>query len=201
MKENVFIIRISGVLTIISILIYLIGLKENISLAIFGSALLSLIIALINYFILKRKVLEEFYKTIKDRIHFLTEYDNGTNLNEKCKFFIEYYNKDFSDYGLSYANIYFLFDFKGKNKKYIYDNIYCKTFNLSNTINNHYWNFRWYVDGTGKNDEAVKKMVKSIEKNMKIFMDKIPYEFENRYYKIMYGTKQYNKELKNIRIK
>lgn len=189
MKENVIIIRLTGAISILTLIIIFImqGIYKDISLAIFGSSLLACFTALINYYVGKIKCLENFYTTISERIHYYTEYNTGDNLNEKCKYFIEYYNRDFSDYGLAYSNIYFLFDFKNKNKKYIFNNIYSKCYSLSNHIQEHYWHFRYYVDGSGKNDKVIGKFIEEVEKEMEDFLDEVPKEMENKYYKIMYG--------------
>ena len=94
MKNNVLIIYWLTPLTIVSFIssLCLNGIYYDLSLAVFGSSLLSLIIGIIGYRIERNRALERFCLNVKKRIRFWSVYDNNDNLEKKCKYFMDYYS-------------------------------------------------------------------------------------------------------------
>ena len=205
MKTNVIAIRISGIFSVLSLTIVLFISNEttyDIFLSIFGSCFLTLLLSIVGYKIEKRRVLENFYKSIKKYIHYWSTYDSNDSLKDKCHYFVDFYMKDFPDIGLSYSEIYFLNDKNHNDSQYIYNEIYKKCFELIQLIQHHYWHFKWYLDGSGKNDKVIQSFIDEIESVMldikkeneftssspKIITE-LKKELDGRYYEIMYGKK------------
>ncbi len=205
MKTNVITIRISGILSVLSLAIVLFIRNKtvyDILLSIFGSSFLTLLLSIAGYKIEKRRILENFYKSIKKYIRYWSTYDSNDSLKDKCHYFVNFYMKDFPDIGLSYSEIYFLNDKNDNDRKYIYNKIYMKCFKLIELIQSHYWHFKWYLDGSGKRDEAIEKYINEIEaimldieegnvctSVMPKITDELQEELNGRYYEIMYGKK------------
>ncbi len=62
-----------------------------------------------------------------------------------------------------YGDFSFIADFRGKNRRYIYEQIYTPILRVNQAINNHVWHFRYYKDGSGKNDKVLGKFIEEIE--------------------------------------
>ena len=182
-------------ITLISfcVLIFSNKIIYDISLAIFGSSLVTLIISIIGYRSERKKTLEHFYNTICKRISYLSTYLHSCSIEDKCKFFINHFYRDFPSIGDAYADIYFLWDYKKKNLKYIYDNIYSKCRDMAYDIDNYYFDFATYINKTGKNSQIIKEYIQMLESkylNNKIennFRVTIMNELNGEYYKILYG--------------
>ena len=168
----------------------------DISLAIFGSSLITLIISVVSYRCERKRTLEQFYNTICKRISYYSTYLQSWSIEDKCHFYVNHFLKDFPSIGDAYANIYFFWDIKKRKRKYIYDNIYSKCRDMGNYIDSYYYNFATYINKTGEADHAIDNYIKKIEselfnqKGNKIesdFMDNIMNELNGEYYKIMYG--------------
>ncbi len=136
----------------------------NICLAIFGSAAVTVLSSLITYYFEKRKTLESFLYHTSELVKFLNKYQEKLSLERKIQFFLDYYDIDKHMWDADYNDISFMCEIKGKKKKYIYDNIYIPIVNFNNAVAKYIWNFRWYLDGSGKNDEVMKKYIKELEK-------------------------------------
>ncbi len=138
----------------------------DISLAIFGSSLVTLIISIIGYRSERKKTLEHFYNVICKRISYLSTYLQSWSIEDICNFFINHFYRDFPSIGDAYADIYFLWDYKKKKLKYIYNNIYSKCRDMSYYIDNYYFDFATYINKTGKNSQIIKEYTKNLEKNI-----------------------------------
>ncbi len=211
MKNNVLIIYWILPITIISCILCFVA-KDTIydlALAIFGSSLLTMIVGIIGYRVERKKALEHFYLAVRKKVLYWSTYDQQDSIEKKCEYFTNYYLKDFEDLGTAYANIYFLFNQYSAKKKYITDEIFNKCLNFSRLIEEHYWHFKWYLDGTGKNKQVIQGFIDEIENEMlevehegigKFIKPKITEnlmnKLENQYYIIMYGKRQYERELK-----
>ena len=173
MRNYVKAAKISAFLTIISFFIaltihYLFEGKEadfwcNISLAIFGSGLLTYISALLGYYSEKRHVMEGFSYATKNMLHFLNKYDRNQELDKKIDFFIEYEDLDKSQWDAWLGDIYFMYDPRKEKFGYIYQSLYKPLLDLNQVIEKHQFHFRWHKDGSGKNDEAMKIFISEIE--------------------------------------
>lgn len=166
MKNYVWIVRTLFIVTLVSfVLLFLTKCTfYDIMLAIFGSSFVSLIISVIGYFTAKTETLEDFYHSVSERLHYWTLYDSNDSIEEKCEYFMSYYIKEFSDIGRNYSKIYFLFDCKQKEK--IYNDIYIPCSDLNNSIINYYWNLKWHLDGTGRNEKIITEIIKELENKM-----------------------------------
>ena len=96
----------------------------------------------------------------------------------------------------------------------IYEQIYTPILRVNQAINNHVWHFRYYKDGSGKNDKVLGKFIEEIEAlfiettiseidtnekgdpvTMTSTKNKIVHtiqeELNEKYYQLMYGKKTY----------
>ena len=138
-------------------------------------------------------------------------------IEEKINFLLEYADSDKIEWDSCLGEIDFLFDFGKKNFKYIYNSIYKPLWELQRAIQKHYWHFKWYKDGTGKNDKVMEEFLKEIEplifdreemktpietdQNGKVIkymtatkvtnriVSSINKDLTGKYYKLMYGKK------------
>ena len=216
---------VSTVSLIISILLnYLCPNSDfwiNVSLAIFGSALLTALTALITYFYEKRKTLEGFmYGTLRI-IGFINKYEVDFSLDKKVQFFIDYYDLEKDTWDAYFGDMDFFLEKITGNREYIYANIYSPIRAFGNAVAEHIWHFRWHLNGTGKNDTVMKLFVEELEdyliekRETKVptaydennnptsfttfsevsskMVKSLYKELYGRYYTIMYGKHQANK--------
>lgn len=135
----------------------------NISVSIFGSSLLAVFTAILAYFQDRRKTLEAFYIHTKSLLKYLNKYQSSGTLKEKLIFFIDYYELDKNEWDRDYRDICLFFDPFKKNINYIFNSIYQPILNFNYAVENHYWHFKWYLDGTGLNDKVMKTFIKELE--------------------------------------
>lgn len=50
------------------------------------------------------------------------------------------------------------------DKAYIYQKIYKPILEFGSAVDNHVWHFRWYLDGSGKNERAMQRFTDELEK-------------------------------------
>ena len=170
----------------------------DISLAIFGSSLVTLIISIIGYKTEKIKAMEAFYKAVYKRIVYYNTYLHSWSTENKCNFFMNHYLKDFPSIGDTYANIYFFLDFRKNNTKYIFNNIYSECKKMIDTIDLYYFNFATYLNKTGESKKTIEKYIKELENKLFVinghsvnsdFSDKMMCELNGKYCKLLYGHK------------
>lgn len=220
-------IYITGALTIITfggslVLHYKFPSREgefwcNILLGIFGGSILTLISSIIGYKVERKRVLEKFCYYTDKILKQVNQYQLNMTSEEKIDFLLEYADSDKIEWDSCLRDIDFVFDFRRKNFKYIYNSIYVPLLELQNAVRRHYWNFKWYKDGTGKNHEAIKGFLAEIEalilnkteesidgevdkngstKRMVVtsvsnrLVEKINEELSGKYYKLMYKKKR-----------
>lgn len=190
----------------------------NVCLAIFGSALLSALTSLVTYFNEKRSTLEGFMYHCKYILHALNKYQDSMSLEEKMKFYLEYHNLDKSVWDADYGNMDFFAEKITGNRKYIYEKIYLPILKFNQAVNNHVWHFRWYFDGSGKNEPVMEMFVEQLEQHLLYRNEKsiptdydetgkpiafcevamlesklvreISQELDGKYYRIMYGKRR-----------
>lgn len=214
-------VRITAIITVISFLITLIihycfkgeeaNFWSNVSLAIFGSSLLTCISAYIGYFAEKRRVLESFGYATRTLLRAINKYDNNWDVERKVDFFLEYDSIDKTYWDQQLGEIFFLHDPCRNNFKYIYQKIYKPLLDFNQAVSNHQFHFRYHKDGSGKNDAVMKVFTDELEKiviertvsiqelddgqkfeipsvrNRLVF--NIQEELNGRYYNIMYNHK------------
>lgn len=191
--------------------------EENIFLAIFGSAAITVLTSIITYFYERQKTLKNFLYHTVELIKFLNRYQADFSLVKKVQFYVDYYDLNKYMWDNDYGDIDFFFDRITKSRKYIYDSICRPIFDFTESVTNYVWDFRCYLDNSGKNDEVIKKyieelesyLIKKVEKEIPVEYneDNIPIsyskvksfspklaknisdELNGRYYTIMYGEK------------
>lgn len=194
--KSIWVLSFITIISFIMVLLYEKCKIYDISLAIFGSALITLIISIIGYKNEKQKTLENFYNTICKRISYLSTYIHSWSTEDKCNFYINHFLKDFPSIGDAYANIYFFCDIKMKKRKYIYNRIYSKCRDMANYIDSYYYSFATYINKTGETKIAIEKHIKKLEDKLfedngnyieNDFCSNIMNELNGKYYKIIYG--------------
>lgn len=112
---------------------------------------------------------------------------------KKCNFFINFLIDDYQSLGDAYAEIYFFFDYKGKNRNYIYYDIYDKCRNMINFMYDYYIPLSICLDRQETAAAVIEKSIKEIEEkildidNDNNFCDIIINELHGKYYKILYN--------------
>ena len=220
-------IGLTGLITILSFVVclvlhYLFMSEEaefwcNVVLGIFSGALLTLLSSVIGYRVERKRVLENFFYYTNKILKQINQYQMNMTLEEKIDLLLEYADSDKIEWDSCLGEIDFLFDFGKKNYKYIYNSIYKPLWELQVAIQKHYWHFKWYKDGTGKNDKVMEEFLKEIEplildrEEMKTpietdqngkaikyltatavtnrIVSSINKELTGKYYKLMYGKK------------
>lgn len=135
----------------------------NLLLGIFGSSLLTLITSIIGYQVERRKTFEGFSYCTKEILRNLNKYQVSWTLEEKINFFLAYHDISCSEWDRYFGEFCFLFDFKKRKRKYIYEKIYQPLLTTNQKIGYHIWHFRWHKDGSGRNEQVMKKFVKEVE--------------------------------------
>ena len=166
-------IGLTGLITILSFVVclvlhYLFMSEEaefwcNLVLGIFSGALLTLLSSVIGYRVERKRVLENFFYYTNKILKQINQYQMNMTLEEKIDLLLEYADSDKIEWDSCLGEIDFLFDFGKKNYKYIYNSIYKPLWELQVAIQKHYWHFKWYKDGTGKNDKVMEEFLKEIE--------------------------------------
>ena len=166
-------IGLTGFITILSFVVclvlhYLFMSEEaefwcNVVLGIFSGALLTLLSSVIVYRVERKRVLENFFYYTNKILKQINQYQMNMTLEEKIDLLLEYADSDKIEWDSCLGEIDFLFDFGKKNYKYIYNSIYKPLWELQVAIQKHYWHFKWYKDGTGKNDKVMEEFLKEIE--------------------------------------
>ena len=166
-------IGLTGLITILSFVVclvlhYLFMSEEaefwcNVVLGIFSGALLTLLSSVIGYRVERKRVLENFFYYTNKILKQINQYQMNMTLEEKIDLLLEYADSDKIEWDSCLGEIDFLFDFGKKNYKYIYNSIYKPLWELQVAIQKHYWHFKWYKDGTGKNDKVMEEFLKEIE--------------------------------------
>lgn len=146
----------------------------DIVMGIFSGSILTCGLAIVNYNIEKKKVLESFYVVINTYIKELAKYEPfGDDYNKKCQFFINYYNLPLMDLRVAFNDISFLLDIR-QNKKYIKEKIYLPLLNVNIKVSESYWNFKFYdgkvlgsqpKESTEDNIRELEKMLYTVQKS------------------------------------
>ena len=140
------------------------------------------------------------------------------SLEEKMKFYLDYHDLDKSVWDADYGNMDFFAEKITGNRKYIYEKIYLPILRFNQAVNNHVWHFRWYFDGSGKNEPIMEMFVEQLEQHLLYRNEKsiptdydetgkpiafcevamlesklvreISQELDGKYYRIMYGKRR-----------
>lgn len=137
----------------------------NVCLAIFGSALLSGITALVLYFNEKETKLELFELQTRRLLKFINHYQTSMSLEDKMRFFLEYHDLDKNEWIITYSGLSF---FKHKEQiNFIKTYIYQPIIEFNKAVSKHVWHFRYYFDGSGKNEKVMEIFVNELESYLK----------------------------------
>lgn len=157
----------------------------NVGLALWGSGVLSLISAIGGYLEDRRRVLNAFSVRTRQILHEIRKYELKWSRERKIDFFMDYREKDFTEWKSILNEIAFLKDRGGKEFRYIYDNIYEPIQRLNFAVEEHWYHFRWHKDGSGKSDVEMDIFINELED---IFLENKITELELDEEKIQYHT-------------
>lgn len=135
----------------------------NLLLGIFGSSFLTFITSVVGYRVERRKTFEGFSYFSKEILRNLNKYQTSWTLDEKIDFFLAYHDISCAEWDRYFGEFCFLFDFRKKKRQYIYENIYQPLLMVNQKIGHHIWHFRWHKDGSGRNEQVMKRFLQEIE--------------------------------------
>ena len=135
----------------------------NVCLGVFGSSILTMFTSIVSYQYERRKTLEGFTYHTRQLLAYLTKYQTNMPLEQKIHFFLNYHDLDSSAWDADFGEMDFFFEPFHKSRKYIYDRIYNPILKFNAAVANHVWHFRWYLDGTGKNECVMHGFVSELE--------------------------------------
>ncbi len=160
----------------------------NVFLAVFGSALLTTLTSWVTYFYEKRQMMEGFAYSTRRILRSINHYQRSFSLEDKIKFFLAYSDESKDDWDMQMGNMDFFFEKIHHNRKYIYENIYMPILTFNQAVGKHIWHFRWYMDGTGKNEAVMEGFIKELEDMLIEEEEKnFPVEFSEDGIPIRYG--------------
>ena len=139
------------------------GFWTNVCLGVFGSATLTILTSVVSYFHEKRQTLENFVYHTRQILSYLNKYQESMSLEQKLKFYLDYHDLDKSAWDMDIGNMDFFFENKTHDFQYIYTAIYKPILDFNRAVENHVWHFRWYLDGTGKNDTVMEKFLLELQ--------------------------------------
>ncbi len=195
----------------------------DVSLGLFSGAILTVLTSVISYLHERRRTLESFANHTRSILSYLNKYQENMSLTQKIEFYLDYYDLDKSDWDMDIGNMNFFFERITGHFKYIYNNIYKPIFDFDKHVANHVWHFRWYLDGSGKNDAVMEDFLSELQdylleksetdipteydENGKVvnvchcsyikskLVDEIQEKLNGYYFEIMYGKKYAKREL------
>ena len=89
-----------------------VGFWYDISIGVFGGAILTLITSVIGYRVERRKALEGFWLYIQKILKYFSNYESSMTVEQKIGFFIDLYNQDRVEMNTYLGDIHFLYAFK-----------------------------------------------------------------------------------------
>lgn len=171
LKISVMTFWITLIISILSFILSLLFTKYidntffyDITIGIFSGSILACGLSTVNYNVEKKKVLKNFYVVANAYIKELAKYEPFANCNEKCQFFIDYYNLPLMDLRVAFYDITFLLDIH-KNKRYIKETIYWPLLKINLMVSKSYWNLKYYSKKVlgSQPKESTEKNIKELE--------------------------------------
>ncbi|MBP1905082.1 hypothetical protein J2Z32_001707 [Paenibacillus turicensis] len=141
----------------------------NISLALFGSAVLGFIMSLTEYFAVKRKAMELFYEEAIQAIiligkaNYYFDDDDSNKVEKLIDYYIELHNKNWTNLKNAYGNLDFIFSNRSL-RKWTYESIYIPIIHFKKSIGVPAWHFQLYKSGEG-NIAVCKTLLQEMNKN------------------------------------
>ena len=136
---------------------------SNFCLSIFGSSMLTMLTSLLMYHHERRKTLESFLYHTRQLMNMLNRYQLHMTDDQKVSFFLAYHDFDKMAWDTDFGNMDFFFERIHKNRAYIYYKIYDPIIKFNDSLNECAWNLRWYLDGSGKNENVIKDYIHKLE--------------------------------------
>ncbi len=200
------------IITIISIILAIVFIENKLlfSLAsgVFGSGVLTIITSAVAYRVEKRKTFEGVFSSVHRILHQLGIYNNDWELDRKVDYLLIYFDSPSKQDLHQYYGSFCFFTYNKKKTSYIYNNICKPIFDFDEIIKTVSANLRLHQDGTVKNDNAIRKIIETIEEAFvpmvkeqtpeetqvtipcKKLVDKVREELNGKYYDMMYSKKQ-----------
>ncbi len=169
MRTNKYVIIVALPLTILSLvaasLFYSFGIEfaSNVFLGIFGSALLTLLVSIVNYLTERRKTLEAFWSYGHKAIRNLNRYSADDDLDRAIDVFLQMNEFDFQPFDDAFGDICFLINNK-KQRSEIGNRIYSPIMEIRNTLVNCCWHFAEYKEAIHGNRRVMEHYVASIDR-------------------------------------
>ena len=138
----------------------------NLLLGVFGSGLLTFISSIIGYRVERKKTFEGFWTHTIRLIGELEKYQHSWTVDKKVDFLLAYHEISKIDWQNWFGEFSFLFDFRGKTRKFIYSEIYEPLQEFHDAVSFRVWNFRWHKDGSAYNETVMSMYVQEIESKL-----------------------------------
>ena len=138
----------------------------DVFLGLFSGAILTTLTSVISYCHEKRRTLEYFVNHTQNILSYINKYQESMSLTQKIKFYLDYFDLDKSDWDMDIGNMDFFFEKITGNFKYIYNSIYKPILDFDNNVAKHVWHFRWYLDGSGKNDAVMEDFLSELQEHL-----------------------------------
>lgn len=177
MRVNKYSTYITSGITIIALILAIIfnynklDFCANLFSGIFASALLALILAVIGYFVERKRTLEKFYSYAQRAAANYNRYENDGNLERTIDIILQMDGFDYLELDNAYTDISFLFNDKAK-REYINNSIYKVTMELRDLIREKAYRFKEYrkpaPEGTQvfRNTHLMQKFVDEIDERI-----------------------------------
>lgn len=169
MKQNKWSILFLSPLTILALLLawgmdcLSITFWSNVMLGIFGSGLLTVMVAVINYATERRKTLEAFWSYGHKAIRNLNRYSPEDELDTKIDILLQMNEFDYQPFDDAYGEICFLFRNK-KLRKEITERIYSPIMEVRNMLSEKSFHFRLHKKASNGNRRVMDIFVSEIDK-------------------------------------
>ena len=167
MRVNKISVYITAPITILSLAAAIVlhnldfEFATNILIGIFASGLLAFILAIIGYFVERRKVLERFYTYVQKSASNFNRFENNGDLEQSISSILFMNQIDYVELDNAYGDIAFLF-FNKKNKSYIYDRLYHPITTARNLIAEKCFHFREYRNAIEGNKRVMHILVQDV---------------------------------------
>ena len=161
---------------------------SNIFIGIFASGILALMIAIINYRVERRRILEKIYfQGIKACNNFY-QFDSNGEIDVLIDTVLDINKFDYSEFDAAYGEIDLMFDIRNKKREYIFSNIYDPIMNVKHEISKICIHFREYKKSTNGNVEMMRLYLDKLKNDINIInvADKVIDELDGKYFEIMY---------------
>lgn len=169
MRQNKWSIILLSPMTVLALILawildYLgVSFWSNVFMGIFGSGLLTVMVAVINYTTERRKTLESFWSYGHKAIKNLNRYSSEDELDTKIDILLQMNEFDYQPFDDAYGEICFLFRNK-KLRKEITERIYSPIMEVRNMLAEKSFHFRLYKKATNGNRRVIENFVAEIDK-------------------------------------